>query len=82
MSNKHIIVNIELNNNCGTQTILAIHKISLRKVTISIGHCRDGSGMFECTITYDDGKDNPIYESHCCSRQQVEDSLNSFYIAT
>ncbi len=81
MSEKHISVNIELNYECGTQTIQAVEKESLRSVTIHIGHCNDGGGMFECTITYDDGKDNPIYESHCCSPQQVEDSLRNFYIA-
>ena len=82
MEDKHIYVNINLNENCGTQIISGIHKVSLRKVTIQVGHCKDGSGMFECTITYDDGKDNPLYESHCCSEQQVEDSLNAFYIST
>lgn len=81
MKNKHIQVNIELNDDCGTQIINAIHKESMRHVTIKIGHCNDGGGMFECTITFDDGKNNPLYESHCCSLEQVEDSLNAFYIS-
>ena len=79
---KHIKVQIELNDQCGTQTLNAIEKGTLRAVTIHIGHCNDGGGMFECTITYDDGKDNPIYESHCCSQEQVEENLNNFYIST
>lgn len=78
---KHIKVNIEYNESCGKQLIKGIEKVTMQPVTIQVGNCNDGGGMFECTITYDEVKKDPIYESHCCSKEDVESCLNAFFIS-
>jgi len=77
---KHIKVNIEYDDDCGVQIIKGIDKTTMEQVTIQVGNCDDGGGMFECTITYDNRDEDPIYQSHCCSKEEVESNLNAFYI--
>jgi hypothetical protein len=48
------------------------------KVKISICRCSDGSGQFDVSIEPYDGSEI-IYETHQCSKSDIEDCLNNRY---
>jgi|GEM_PF-3349082 len=78
------LISIEICNeeNCVPQRIKGIEKKTEEPVTIDICNSNDGSGMFTCIITYDNKEDQPpIYQSDCCSKDEVEASLNTLYIS-
>jgi hypothetical protein len=62
---------------CGCMYCCAETKLG-EKVKIEICTCSDGSGDYDVTI-YQAGADEPLYEKHQCSQDDLADCLETRY---